>query len=105
MNTLDWIGSIFLTNDKVSIDISEAVIKIELTEDLFSQYPMGYMLIQDMPSNNLISKKVVNNEDNASLLLFFSMIGHHFDTIYYHTKSIEKSRGLGYKSKDISILA
>ncbi|WP_371067986.1 hypothetical protein, partial [Salmonella enterica] len=32
--------------------------------------------------------------------LFFSMIGQHFDNIYYHTKAIEKSRGLGYKSKD-----
>ena len=28
------------------------------------------------------------------------MIGQHFDNIYYHTKAIEKSRGLGYKSKD-----
>jgi hypothetical protein len=25
------------------------------------------------------------------------MIGQHFDSIYYYTKSIEKSRGLGYK--------
>jgi hypothetical protein len=51
---------------------------------------------------NNIPQFIVNNEDNTSLLLFFSMIGHHFDTIYYHTKSIERSRGLGYKSKDIS---
>jgi hypothetical protein len=28
------------------------------------------------------------------------MIGQHFDNIYYYTKSIEKSRGLGYKSTD-----
>ena len=28
------------------------------------------------------------------------MIGHHFDNIYFHTKSIEKSRGLGYKNKN-----
>jgi hypothetical protein len=48
--------------------------------------------------NNNIPQYIVNNEENASLLLFFSMIGHHFDNIYYHTKSIEKSRGLGYKS-------
>jgi hypothetical protein len=49
---------------------------------------------------NNIPQFIVNNEDNASLLLFFSMIGHHFDNIYFHTKSIEKSRGLGYKAKD-----
>ena len=47
--------------------------------------------------NNNIPQYIVNNNDNASLLLFFSMIGHHFDNIYFHTKAIEKSRGFGYK--------
>ena len=41
--------------------------------------------------NNNIPQYIVNNEDNDSLLLFFSMIGQHFDNIYFHTKSIEKS--------------
>jgi hypothetical protein len=49
---------------------------------------------------NNIPQFIVNNDENESLLLFFSMIGHHFDNIYYHTKSIEKSRGLGYRAKD-----
>jgi len=49
---------------------------------------------------NNIPQYIVNNEENASLLLFLSMIGQHFDNIYYHTKAIEKSRGLGYKSKN-----
>jgi hypothetical protein len=49
---------------------------------------------------NNIPQYIVNNEENASLLLFFSMIGQHFDNIYFHTKAIEKSRGLGYQSKD-----
>jgi hypothetical protein len=49
---------------------------------------------------NNIPQYIVNNNENESLLLFFSMIGQHFDNIYYHTKAIEKSRGLGYKSKD-----
>ena len=49
---------------------------------------------------NNIPQYIVNNTENDSLLLFFSMIGQHFDNIYFHTKSIEKSRGLGYKSKD-----
>jgi hypothetical protein len=47
--------------------------------------------------NNNIPQYIVNNDENASLLLFFSMIGQHFDNIYFHTKAIEKSRGLGYK--------
>jgi hypothetical protein len=47
---------------------------------------------------NNIPQYIVNNTENESLLLFFSMIGQHFDNIYYYTKSIEKSRGLGYKS-------
>ena len=49
---------------------------------------------------NNIPQYIVNNDENESLLLFFSMIGHHFDNIYFHTKSIEKSRGLGYNAKD-----
>ena len=49
---------------------------------------------------NNIPQYIVNNVENDSLLLFFSMIGQHFDNIYYHTKAIEKSRGLGYKAKD-----
>lgn len=49
---------------------------------------------------NNIPQYIVNDEENASLLLFFSMIGQHFDNIYFHTKAIEKSRGLGYKAKD-----
>ena len=49
---------------------------------------------------NNIPQYIVNNEENQSFLLFLSMIGQHFDNIYFHTKSIEKSRGLGYKSKN-----
>jgi hypothetical protein len=49
---------------------------------------------------NNIPQYIVNNTENESLMLFFAMIGQHFDNIYYHTKAIEKSRGLGYKSKD-----
>ena len=44
MNTLDWIGSIFLTNDMVSMNITPLVIRVEITEDLFSPYPMGYLI-------------------------------------------------------------
>ena len=49
---------------------------------------------------NNIPQYVVTNGDNESMLLFLSMIGHHFDTLYFYTKSIENSRGLGYKSKN-----
>jgi len=49
---------------------------------------------------NNIPQYIVNNADNDSFLLFFSMIGQHFDNIYFHTKAIEKSRKLGYKSSD-----
>ena len=54
-------------------------------------------------SNNIqnnIPQYILNNSENDSYLLFFAMIGQHFDNIYYHTKSIEKSRGLGYKAKN-----
>ena len=65
---------------------------IELAEDYDINNP-------DWVQNN-IPQFIVNNEENRSLLLFFSMIGQHFDNIYFYTKSIEKSRNLGYKSKD-----
>ena len=47
---------------------------------------------------NNIPQYILNNTENESLLLFLSMVGQHFDTIYYYTKAIEKSRGLGYSS-------
>jgi hypothetical protein len=51
---------------------------------------------------NNIPQHIVNNAENEDILLFLSMIGHHFDNIYFHTKAIERSRGLGYKSKNVS---
>jgi len=51
---------------------------------------------------NNIPQYIVNGTENESLLLFLSMIGHHFDNIYFYTKSIERSRGLGYSSRDIA---
>ena len=48
---------------------------------------------------NNIPEFIINDENNDQFLLFFTMIGQHFDNIYYYTKSIERSRGLGYKAK------
>ena len=49
---------------------------------------------------NNIPQYIRNNTENDSLILFFTMIGQHFDNIYFYTKSIEKTRNLGYKAKD-----
>jgi len=49
---------------------------------------------------NNIPQYIRNNAENDSLILFFTMIGQHFDNIYFYTKSIEKTRNLGYKAKD-----
>ena len=49
---------------------------------------------------NNLPQYIRNNNENDSLVLFFTMIGQHFDNIYFHTKAIEKTRNLGYKSKD-----
>ena len=65
---------------------------IELAEDFDIENP-NYVL-------NNIPEYIVNNESNDQFILFFTMVGQHFDNIYYHTKAIEKSRGLGYKAKD-----
>ena len=65
---------------------------IELAEDFDIENP-NYVL-------NNIPEYIVNNENNDQFILFFTMVGQHFDNIYFHTKAIEKSRGLGYKAKD-----
>jgi len=51
---------------------------------------------------NNIPQYIRNYGENESLLLFFSMIGHHFDNIYFYTKAIENSRNKGYKKQSIA---
>lgn len=84
MNTLEWIGSIFLNG----LDISDSVIKIELTEDLFSPYPVGYMLLEDKPSTNIIArigKDGVIGKGEEINLVFQAKIGNYIQEIqsYY----------------------
>lgn len=76
-----------------STEVSNWYSNIEELANIYDANNSNYVL-------NNIPQYIVNNDENASLLLFFSMIGQHFDNIYFHTKSIEKSRGLGYKAKD-----
>jgi hypothetical protein len=64
---------------------------IELAEEYDSEN-------QNYLKNN-IPQYILDNNENGNFLLFFSMIGHHFDNIYYFTKALEKNKGLGYKSK------
>jgi len=65
---------------------------IELAED-YDTMNYNYVL-------NNIPAYISDYSENESYLLFLSMIGHHFDNIYFYTKAIEKNRGLGYKSKN-----
>ena len=76
-----------------SNEVSNWYTNIEELANIYDANNSNYVL-------NNIPQYIVNCDENESLLLFFSMIGHHFDNIYFHTKSIEKSRGLGYKAKD-----
>ena len=84
MNTLDWIGSIYISNDTVAMDISEAVIRVEITVDLFSPYPMGYILLQDMPSNSIIAKlgqDGIIGKGEEIRLAFTAKIGQYFQEL------------------------
>jgi len=65
---------------------------IELAE-VYDNMNYNYVL-------NNIPAYISDYSENESYLLFLSMIGHHFDNIYFYTKAIERSRGLGYKSKN-----
>jgi hypothetical protein len=84
MNTLDWIGNIFLTTASERLDISDAVIKIEITEDLFSPYPLGYIIIQDTPSTNIVARMsqdgIVGKGEEISLA-FTAKIGEYFQEL------------------------
>jgi hypothetical protein len=84
MNTLDWIGSIFLRTANGELDISDNVIKIEITEDLFSPYPLGYLILQDTPSSNIVSRisqdgLIGKGEEIA--LAFTAKIGEYFQEL------------------------
>ena len=80
-----------LSSDTVSVEPWYNNIKL-LAED-YDIENTNYVL-------NNIPQYIRNNTENDSLILFFTMIGQHFDNIYFHTKSIEKTRNLGYKAKD-----
>lgn len=58
----------------------------------------------DVENPNYLVNNIPNfikvSTENENFLLFFSMVGHHFDNIYYYTKAIERGRGMGYKAKD-----
>jgi len=49
---------------------------------------------------NNIPGYVLNYDENEQFLLFMTMMGHHFDNIYFYAKSIERSRNLTYKITD-----
>lgn len=98
------------TNDSITWPYNNGV-RIKSTNDIISNVNNGWYtniieLAEVWDNNNPnyiknnIPQYIVNDENNASYLLFFTMVGQHFDNIYYHTKAIEKSRGLGYKAKD-----
>jgi hypothetical protein len=80
-----------LSSDTISVEPWYNNIKL-LAED-YDIENTNYVL-------NNIPQYIRNNTENDSLILFFTMIGQHFDNIYFYTKSIEKTRSLGYKAKD-----
>jgi hypothetical protein len=58
----------------------------------------------DLENPNWVMNNIptfINDVENSeSFHLLLNMLAHHFDVIYYYTKSIENGRGLGYKSKN-----
>jgi hypothetical protein len=102
----DGFENFLYTSSSLSWPHNGNVRRLSTTNEVSNWYDTIIGLAEDFDIQNPnwvqnnIPQYIVNNEENASLLLFFSMIGQHFDNIYYHTKSIEKSRGLGYKAKD-----
>ena len=102
----DGFENFLYTSSSLSWPYSGNVKELSTTNIVSNWYDTIVTLAEDFDTQNFnwvqnnIPQYIVNNDENASLLLFFSMVGQHFDNIYFHTKSIEKSRGLGYKAKD-----
>jgi len=103
-----YTSSSYTTNDSSSItwpyNISNRL--ISTSDNVKNWYSNIITLAEDYDIENTnyvlnnIPQYIRNNTENDSLILFFTMIGQHFDNIYFHTKSIEKTRNLGYKAKD-----
>ena len=102
----DGFENFLYTSSSLSWPYNGSVKQPSTSIEVSNWYDTIVTLAEDFDTQNFnwvqnnIPQYIVNNDENASLLLFFSMIGQHFDNIYFHTKSIEKSRGLGYKAKD-----
>jgi hypothetical protein len=106
INNFDGFEKFLYTSSSLSWPYNGNSRIVHTNNTVISWYRDMIELAEDYDVNNAdwvqnnIPQFIVNNEENRSLLLFFSMIGQHFDNIYFYTKSIEKSRNLGYKSKD-----
>ena len=106
INGFDGFENFLYTSSSLSWPYNGSIKKLSTTTEVNNWYENIIGLSQDFDAENPnwvqnnIPQFIVNNTDNESMLLFLSMIGQHFDNIYFYTKSIEKSRGLGYKSKN-----
>ena len=101
--SLTWPYKLYTTGPKsgsiARIDSDNVIVKDQWYPNLIKLAERFDIENPNFVKNN-IPQYIVNGNENDSLLLFFSMIGQHFDNIYFHTKAIEKSRSMGYKSKD-----
>jgi hypothetical protein len=106
VNGFDGFEKFLYTSSSLSWPYNGSIRKLSTTSEVTNWYETVITLAEDFDIENQnwvqnnIPQFIVNNTDNESMLLFLSMIGQHFDNIYFYTKSIEKSRGLGYKSKN-----
>ena len=106
VNGFDGFEKFLYSSSSLSWPYNGGIRRISTTTEVSNWYETIITLAEDFDIENPnwvqnnIPQFIVNNADNESMLLFLSMIGHHFDNIYFYTKSIEKSRGLGYKSKN-----
>lgn len=106
INAFDGFENFLYTSSSISWPYNGIIKRISTTTEVINWYENIITLAEDFDIENPnwvqnnIPQFIVNNTENESMLLFLSMIGQHFDNIYFYTKSIEKSRGLGYKSKN-----
>lgn len=93
MNTLNSISEIILIAEGKEVNITKIVLSIELTEDLFSPYPMGYMLLEDVPSTNfngLFPPDGIVGKGEEFTLKFMAKIGSYVQELQgFHIYKVE----------------
>ena len=101
----DGFEDFLFTSSSMSWPYNGAVRYSSTATQVVQWYATASIAAQDYDNNNPnyvlnnIPQYILQYDENEQYMLFLSMIGHHFDNIYFYAKSLEDGRQMGYSSK------